>query len=110
VDDACNYAWMEFIRHQPDRDGRWKAWLVTTAQREAWKLDGKERSHIGFEVEGNRDELTRELADPRDVVAVRSELRFALEVVATVPERRRESSWGPICRRRLESLRRVVSG
>ena len=21
VDDACNYAWMEFIRHQPDRDG-----------------------------------------------------------------------------------------
>jgi hypothetical protein len=43
---------MEFIRHQPDRDGRWKAWLATTAQREAWKLDGKERSHIGFEIEG----------------------------------------------------------
>jgi hypothetical protein len=82
---------MEFLRHQPDRDGRWKAWLVTTAQREAWKLDGKERSHIGFEVEGNRDELTREPADPRDVVAIRSEPRFALDVFATVPERRREA-------------------
>jgi DNA-directed RNA polymerase specialized sigma24 family protein len=91
VDDACNYAWMELIRHQPDRDGRWKAWLVTTAQREAWKLDGKERSHTGFEVKGNRDELTREPADPRDVVAIRSELRFALDVFATVPERRREA-------------------
>jgi hypothetical protein len=25
LDDACNYAWMEFIRHQPDRDGSWVA-------------------------------------------------------------------------------------
>ena len=91
VDDACNYAWMEFIRCQPDRDGNWRAWLVTTAQREAWKLDGKERSHTGFEVDGNREEFTREPADPRDVVAIRSELRFALEVFATVPERRREA-------------------
>ena len=91
VDDACNYAWMEFIRHQPDRDGSWKAWLVTTAQREAWKLDRKERSHTGFNVEGHRDEFTREPADPRDVVAIRSELRFALDVFATVPERRREA-------------------
>ena len=68
VDDACNYAWMEFHRHQPDRDGSWKAWLVTTAQREAWKLDDKERSHTGFDVAD--DGLTREPADPRDVVAV----------------------------------------
>jgi hypothetical protein len=68
VDDACNYAWMEFIRHQPDRDGGWRAWLVTTAQREAWRLDGRERAHVGFEVEGHRDEFTREPADPRDVV------------------------------------------
>jgi DNA-directed RNA polymerase specialized sigma24 family protein len=91
VDDACNYAWMEFIRHQPDRDGAWKAWLVTTAQREAWKLDAKERAHTGFEVDVRDDVLTREPADPRDVIAIRSELRFALDVFATVPERRREA-------------------
>jgi DNA-directed RNA polymerase specialized sigma24 family protein len=82
---------MEFLRHQPDRDGGWKAWLVTTAQREAWKLDGKERAHTGFEVEGRDDGLTREPADPRDVVGIRFELRFALDVFATVPERRREA-------------------
>jgi DNA-directed RNA polymerase specialized sigma24 family protein len=91
VDDACNYAWMEFLRHQPDRGGPWKAWLITTAQREAWRLDRKERSHIGFEIEGRDEQLTREPADPRDVVAIRSELRFALDVFATVPERRREA-------------------
>jgi DNA-directed RNA polymerase specialized sigma24 family protein len=91
VDDACNYAWMEFIRCQPDRDRNWRAWLVTTAQREAWKLDGKERGHVGFEVDGSREGLAREPSEPRDVVAIRAELRFALEVFATVPERRREA-------------------
>ena len=89
VDDACNYAWMEFMRYQPDRDGKWRSWLITVAQREAWRLDGKERSHIGFEV-GGRDDLIREPADPRDVVAIRSELRSALDALAAVPERRRE--------------------
>jgi hypothetical protein len=81
---------MAFIR-QPDRDDNWRCWLVTTAQREAWKLDRKERSHVGFEVEGRREELTREPADPRDVVAIRSELRFALDAFAAVGERRREA-------------------
>jgi hypothetical protein len=40
----------------------------------------KERGHTGFEVEGRDDGLTREPADPRDVVATRSGLPFALEV------------------------------
>ena len=91
VDDACNFAWTEFLRYQPDRDRNWRSWLVTTAQREAWRLDAKERTHTGFELEGGGDGLTREPADPRDVVAIRSELRFALEVFATVPDRRREA-------------------
>jgi DNA-directed RNA polymerase specialized sigma24 family protein len=82
---------MEFIRCQSDRAGNWCAWLVTTTKRAAWKLDGKERGHVGFEVEGRRDELTREPPDPRDVVGIRSELRFALDAFATVPERRREA-------------------
>jgi hypothetical protein len=81
---------MEFVRCQPDRDRHWRAWLVTTALREAWKLGGKERGHVGFDVDGLSEGLVREAADPRDVVAIRAELRFALEVFATVPERRRE--------------------
>ena len=86
VDDACNYAWTELVRCRPDRDGGWRSWLVTTAQREAWKLDSKERAHTGFEVDERHDGLARERADPRDVVAVRSKLRFALDVFATVRE------------------------
>jgi RNA polymerase sigma factor (sigma-70 family) len=89
VDDACNFAWTEFVRYQPDRNANWRSWLVTVAQREAWRLDGKERGHIGLEV-GGESSLVHEPADARDVVSLRSELRFALEVLATVPARRRE--------------------
>ncbi|HEX5782793.1 MAG TPA: hypothetical protein VFX80_12775, partial [Solirubrobacteraceae bacterium] len=35
----------------------WRSWLITTAQREAWRLHGKETGHVGFEVEGARDEM-----------------------------------------------------
>ncbi len=42
-------------------------------------------------MEGLNEGLVREAADPRDVVGVRSELRFALDVFATVPARRREA-------------------
>jgi DNA-directed RNA polymerase specialized sigma24 family protein len=83
VDDACNFAWTEFLRYQPDRDRNWRSWLVTTAQHEA------ESAHTGLEVGGHED-LVREPADARDVVALRAELRAALEIFATVPERRRE--------------------
>jgi hypothetical protein len=42
-------------------------------------------------VDRSPDAVTREPSDPHDVVAIRSELRFALDVFATVPERRREA-------------------
>jgi hypothetical protein len=45
---------LAFIRCQPDRDRNWCAWLVMTAQREAWRLHGKEAGHVGFDVEGPR--------------------------------------------------------
>jgi DNA-directed RNA polymerase specialized sigma24 family protein len=89
VDDACNFAWMEFLRYQPDRDANWRSWLITVAQREAWKLDGKERGHLGFELGGDT-ELVYEPADPRDVLALRTDLRAALDLLAAVPDRRRE--------------------
>ncbi|HEX5782745.1 MAG TPA: hypothetical protein VFX80_12530, partial [Solirubrobacteraceae bacterium] len=56
----------------------------------ARRLHGKETGHVGFEVEGARDEMLREPPDPRDAFVLRAELRSALEVFATVPERRRE--------------------
>ena len=36
--DACSFAWLQFLRYQPPRGGNWKGWMVTTAQREAWRL------------------------------------------------------------------------
>ncbi|MGH3262908.1 MAG: RNA polymerase sigma factor, partial [Trebonia sp.] len=44
VEDACAYAWMQMLRHQPARETL-LAWLVTTATREAIRLtrrDGRE--------------------------------------------------------------------
>ena len=89
VDDACNFAWTEFIRCQPDRARGWRSWLITTAQREAWKLHAKEASHLGSVV-GDGDELVWEPADPRDTLSIRSELRDALDLLAAVPARRRQ--------------------
>src|SRR4051794_37482455 len=38
IEDACAFAWAQFIEHQPDRDRNWRGWLFRTAQREAWRL------------------------------------------------------------------------
>ena len=90
VDDACNFAWTEFIRCQPDRSRGWRGWLITTAQREAWKLHAKEASHLRSELVGEDDEIVWEPADPRDTLTLRAELRDALDLLSAVPARRRE--------------------
>src|SRR4051794_32656947 len=38
IEDACAFAWAQFMEHQPDRDRNWRGWLFRTAQREAWRL------------------------------------------------------------------------
>jgi hypothetical protein len=38
VGDACAFVRQQFMQHQPDRDRHWKSWLVTTAERELWRL------------------------------------------------------------------------
>src|SRR4051794_16983187 len=37
VEDACSFAWLQLMRHQPNRDTVF-AWLRTVAIREAWRL------------------------------------------------------------------------
>ena len=44
VDDACAFAWMQLVRHQPRRNTVF-AWLRTVATREAIRLDRIERRH-----------------------------------------------------------------
>ena len=49
VDDACAFAWVQFMRVQPDRERNWRAWLITTAEREAWRLRREEAKTLSFE-------------------------------------------------------------
>lgn len=45
VEDACAFAWTQFMEHQPDRDQNWRGWLFRTAQREAWAIE-RERAAV----------------------------------------------------------------
>jgi len=90
VDDACGFAWQQFMRHQPDRDRNWRAWLLTTAEREAWRLRQIEAGHVLLPVgEEGGESAVWDLPDRRDQVAIRMRLREALGALAEVPERRR---------------------
>src|SRR5215210_4378324 len=51
IEDACSIAWAQFLRHQPDRDRGWRAWLFRTAQREAWHLDRERREARSLDAE-----------------------------------------------------------
>ncbi len=42
ADDAVQFAWIQMLRHQPDRD-RIYGWLVLTARRQAWQLARERR-------------------------------------------------------------------
>ena len=63
IDDACSFAWMQFLRDQPDRDASWRGWLVTTAQREAWRLNAIEWRDRDF---SHNEFLSNRQVDPRD--------------------------------------------
>ena len=84
VEDACAHAWVEFLRHQPDRDhGRWKGWLYVTAMREAWKLNAlefKERADIRQD-----DVADVDLVDPHDRLSGRLEFQAALQELRKLP-------------------------
>jgi hypothetical protein len=84
VDDACAFAWVQFMRLRPDRDRNWRSWLITTAEREVWRLTHQEGRTIGFEVRDS-DELEYEPQDPCDRIQERADLRHALDLLLAVP-------------------------
>jgi RNA polymerase sigma factor (sigma-70 family) len=88
IEDACGYAWMQFLRQQPDRDREWRGWLFRTAQRRAWTLNarGYETLHIVGVDELGPDRVT-EMADPRDRTEERLEFEAALQELRKLPDR-----------------------
>jgi DNA-directed RNA polymerase specialized sigma24 family protein len=80
--DACSFAWLQFLRYQPDRESNWKGWMVTTAQREAWRLNAIEMR--------NRDLTEAEVTgvlpvDPNDHFAERVAFDAALQQLKRLP-------------------------
>lgn len=89
IEDACSIAWAQFLRHQPDRNREWRAWLFRTAQREAWLLDGKRREMRPFDDDSGHAPRVTEPTDRRDAFTERDELEAAVDVLAQLPPRLR---------------------
>ena len=49
VEDACQFAWMQLLRRQPDREYVF-GWLRTTAVREAWRVSARERRALSLDI------------------------------------------------------------
>ena len=65
IDDACAYAWQQFLQHQPDRERNWQGWLVTTAEREAWRLRAAEARNLSLSLDGRELRRSRNVGPPR---------------------------------------------
>src|SRR3954471_18309730 len=39
IEDACAFAWVQLLEHQPDRRRNWRRWLYVVAVREAAQRD-----------------------------------------------------------------------
>ena len=89
IEDACSIAWAQFLRHQPDRNREWRAWLFRTAQREAWILDQKRREIRSIDDGLPDGSLVAEPADRRDPYRERDELEAAVDVLEHLPPRLR---------------------
>jgi hypothetical protein len=82
----------QFLQHQPDRDRNWRAWLVKTEEREAWRLDGVDRNHASLSIDDLDWVAPAEWDVPnRDRTAIRMRLRDALEAFSRLPERSRRT-------------------
>ena len=90
IDDACSFAWMQFIRHQPDRDRPWRAWLVAVAEREAWRLSRREIARVSVPLEEDDRGLPAAPGDATERLQQRVRAREALEALSRVPDRRRQ--------------------
>lgn len=75
VEDACMYAWLQFLRYELDETPQSTSWLTTVAIREAVKLDRADRRN---------DPIAQSVADrpdPRDHIAARDQLAYAAAII-----------------------------
>src|SRR4051812_37358573 len=87
VEDACAFAWTEFVRRQPDR-ANCHGWLVVVAKREAWRIE-RERFDSERQVPLPIDEIERadDVISPVEEVEIRHDVGEALGVLAELRPR-----------------------
>jgi RNA polymerase sigma factor (sigma-70 family) len=83
IEDACAFAWLQFLRRQPDRDTVF-AWLRVVATRCAWQLAARERRDVRYDATPGAFEKFSASTDDGRIRA-----REALQAVADLPDRQR---------------------
>lgn len=81
VEDACMFAWTQFLSHELDNTQAAHSWLTTVAIRQAVRLERRSRRDLQIVVaaeDGNED---LEPVDPRDELRLRQLLADAGEVI-----------------------------
>jgi hypothetical protein len=79
VDEACSFAWPQFLRRQPDRRSV-VGWLCRVAVREVWRLQGAERT---------QQELRENRSEACDLIGPRHRWVEALEALSALRPRQR---------------------
>ena len=91
IEDACAFAWKQFLERQPPRDEDRRGWLFRTAQRQAWVLEAGQREHRSLGEDAYQQDRTfAEARLPRrDPYATRLDVDDAFDVLDRLPERLR---------------------
>ena len=87
IEDACSFAWAEFLRHQPDRGHNWRGWIFRTAQRQAWVLAREARDALPLISSDGSDQRGVRGAETIDELELRRDVTDALSVLAQIPPR-----------------------
>jgi RNA polymerase sigma factor (sigma-70 family) len=80
IEDACAFAWLQLMRHQPDRGPTLFAWLRTVAVREAYRLYRKEVHHDLGNLGPDQE--------PAETLDIHLSTRSALRALATMSNHR----------------------
>src|SRR5262245_55270545 len=91
IEDACAFAWPQFMEHQPDRDLNWRGWLFRTAQREAWRLQRQIGTSIPIR-DVEYEAGSHVPVDPRDHYAIRDGVEDAFAVLEHLTPRLQQIS------------------
>ncbi|MTD44868.1 hypothetical protein GKE82_11340 [Conexibacter sp. W3-3-2] len=85
VEDACQHAWAQFLRYQPDRE-HVVAWLRLTATRRVWALAARERHDLSLDVPIGDDGTGGTLTDlvPGTSIEIQLDAREALRSLAAL--------------------------